>query len=213
MEAVFCILYLVFTGFLGIAMLVTAKGNFDRRFFGLLTVVLVAGDAFHLVPRIYGALTNTMAEIYAALGFGTLVTSVTMTIFYVMVWEFWRKRRNYSKISPVAIVFYVAAVVRIALCFFPQNAWLTENPPLAWAIYRNIPFVLVGAIVVWRFWVDRKAEPHFKWAWLAITLSFAFYLPVVLFASEIPIVGMLMIPKTVCYVWFILMGYKATKKV
>lgn len=48
--------------------------------------------------------------------------------------------------------------------------------------------------------------------WLTIVLSFAFYIPVVLWADVIPMIGMLMIPKTCAYVWTVLIGYKAMKK-
>ena len=47
----------------------------------------------------------------------------------------------------------------------------------------------------------------FSWMWLAIGLSFAFYVPVVLWSHTIPMVGMLMIPKTCAYVWIVAMGY------
>ena len=47
---------------------------------------------------------------------------------------------------------------------------------------------------------------------LAVILSFGFYIPVVLFASAIPLVGMLMIPKTLAYVWVVLMGWKLYKQ-
>lgn len=43
--------------------------------------------------------------------------------------------------------------------------------------------------------------------WLSIVLSFGFYIPVVLWADSIPLIGMLMIPKTCAYVWAVLMGY------
>ena len=43
--------------------------------------------------------------------------------------------------------------------------------------------------------------------WLAIVLSFGFYIPVVLFADAIPLIGMLMIPKTLAYVWVVWMGF------
>lgn len=46
---------------------------------------------------------------------------------------------------------------------------------------------------------------------LAVGLSFGFYLPVVLFSGAAPIVGVLMIPKTIAYVWIILMGWKLYK--
>ena len=43
---------------------------------------------------------------------------------------------------------------------------------------------------------------------LTIILSFAFYIPVVLFADAYPLIGMLMIPKTCAYVWTVLIGYQ-----
>ena len=46
---------------------------------------------------------------------------------------------------------------------------------------------------------------------ITIVLSFAFYIPVVLFADTIPAVGMLMIPKTCAYVWTVWIGYSAMK--
>ena len=52
----------------------------------------------------------------------------------------------------------------------------------------------------------------FRWMWLTIVLSFAFYIPVVLWADVIPMIGMLMIPKTCAYVWTVLIGYKAMEK-
>ena len=55
-------------------------------------------------------------------------------------------------------------------------------------------------------------DSSFRWMWLTIILSFAFYIPVVLLADVIPMIGMLMIPKTCAYVWTVLIGYKAMKK-
>ena len=45
-----------------------------------------------------------------------------------------------------------------------------------------------------------------------MTLSFGFYLPVVLFAEIVPVIGMLMIPKTLAYVWVVLMGWSIFRK-
>lgn len=41
--------------------------------------------------------------------------------------------------------------------------------------------------------------PALRWRWLAIALSFAFYLPVVLWSNRQPKAGMLMLPKTCAY--------------
>lgn len=100
------------------------------------------------------------------------------------------------------------AVLRVALCAFPQNQWLTYHQPLLWGILRNIPFAIMGIllIVVFAQEAKRANDRVFRFMWLAITLSFLFYLPVVLFAEVFPLVGMLMIPKTLAYVWIVVMG-------
>lgn len=57
-----------------------------------------------------------------------------------------------------------------------------------------------------------KQDAAFCWLWLTVVLSFACYLPVVLFADTVPTVGVLMIPKTCAYVWMGWIGYSAMKK-
>lgn len=96
----------------------------------------------------------------------------------------------------------------------PQNAWLSVDAPLSWGIYRNIPFALMGLFIIVLFYKSAKEnnDSSFRWMWLTIVLSFAFYIPVVLLADVIPMIGMLMIPKTCAYVWTVLIGYKAMKK-
>ena len=56
-----------------------------------------------------------------------------------------------------------------------------------------------------------KNDKPLKLMWLAVTLSFLFYIPVVLFAQTMPMIGMLMLPKTCMYVWMIVMIKKAGK--
>ena len=58
----------------------------------------------------------------------------------------------------------------------------------------------------------QAGDRAFRWMWLAIVLSFAFYIPVVLWADIVPLVGMLMIPKTCAYVWIVVMGYREMKQ-
>ena len=47
--------------------------------------------------------------------------------------------------------------------------------------------------------------------WLYVTLSFLFYIPVATVVSLLPMLGMLMLPKTVCYILMILAFLKAVK--
>lgn len=57
-----------------------------------------------------------------------------------------------------------------------------------------------------------QKDRAFRWMWLTIVLSFGFYIPVVLWADAVPMIGMLMIPKTCAYVWTVLIGYSAMKR-
>lgn len=208
MEAIFCVAYLIITAILGIKIIRKTDGNKEGRLFGIMTLVLVSGDAFHLVPRIMAAI-NRSGDYSKAMGIGTLITSITMTIFYLImycIFEMRYKKNNKSlKISMIAL-----AIVRIALCLMPQNDWTGESP-VSWGIYRNIPFAIMGIIMIVLFFTQKNDKPY-KFMWLAILLSFAFYFPVVLWADVSPMVGMLMLPKTCMYVWMVVMGYKVVSK-
>lgn len=109
------------------------------------------------------------------------------------------------------MIVWILALLRIVLCLMPQNAWTSAEAPLSWGIYRNIPFTILGVLIVVLFYRSAKAEQDksFRFLWLALVISFACYIPVVLFADSVPPVGMLMIPKTCAYVWVVLIGYKA----
>ncbi len=80
-----------------------------------------------------------------------------------------------------------------------------------WGILRNIPFALLGILTVVLWLRSAKNDKPLRLMWLAITLSFLFYIPVVLFAQTMPMIGMLMLPKTCMYVWMIVMIKKAGK--
>ena len=72
----------------------------------------------------------------------------------------------------------------------------------------------MGVIIIVIFAKEAKKanDRVFRFMPLAVALSFAFYLPVVLFSNIAPMVGMLMIPKTMAYVWIILMCWQLYKQ-
>ena len=191
-----------------------SKGDRQYRLFGIMAVTLGCGDAFHLVPRAYALCTTGLENYTAALGIGKFITSITMTVFYILLYYVWRTRYKIEGKKEITIAVYLMAALRIILCLFPQNAWTSADAPLSWGIYRNIPFAILGLIVIVLFY--RSAKEHkdrdFRWMWLTIVLSFGFYIPVVLWADTVPAVGMLMIPKTCAYVWTVMIGYQAMRK-
>lgn len=213
-EAIFDVIYLITVVVLGIRMIVSCQGKKQYRLFGIMAVVLGCGDAFHLVPRVIAQCTTGLENFTTALGAGKFITSITMTIFYVILYYVWRERYEVTGKNTLTISVYILAALRIVLCLFPQNQWLSANPPLTWGIYRNIPFAILGLIVIVLFFQSarQRKDRAFRWMWLTIVLSFGFYIPVVLFAEKIPVIGMLMIPKTCAYVWTVAIGYFAMKK-
>lgn len=213
-ETLFDAVYLISVITIGIIMIRGSKGNHQFRLFGWMAVVLGVGDSFHLVPRALALCTTGLENYTVPLGIGKWITSVTMTVFYVLLYYVWRQRYQIKGRQGLTAAMYILAGLRIILCMMPQNRWLSAEAPLSWGIYRNIPFALLGLLVIVLFY--RSAKEHedkaFRWMWFTIVLSFGFYIPVVLWADTIPMIGMLMIPKTCAYVWTVLIGYSAMKQ-
>lgn len=214
METTFDIVYLITVTTLGVLMIKNARGNKQYTLFGIMAVILGLGDAFHLVPRAVALSTTGLENFTVSLGIGKFITSITMAVFYLILYYVWRKRYEITGRKELTLTMYALTLIRIVLCLFPQNAWTSPNPPLSWGIYRNIPFALMGLIIIVLFYKSAKEhqDEPFKFMWLTIVLSFAFYIPVVLWADKYPLVGMLMIPKTCAYVWTIWIGFSDMKK-
>jgi hypothetical protein len=216
MESVFSVVYLLTAISLGVLTIRNAAGKKEHLLFGGLTLVLVLGDAFHLIPRLLLNSAGT-SSYTAALGFGTLAASITMTVFYVMLYHVWRIRYRTKQAAGLApaltISVYALAAVRIGLCLFPQNDWFSAEAPWEWGIFRNIPFVILGALIMVIFYrkTRKGRDLPFRFMWLAVFLSFLFYAPVVLFADTYPLFGLFMLPKTIMYVWIIWMGYSRSR--
>ncbi len=213
-ETLFDIVYLISVITIGILMIRGSKGERQFWLFGWMAVVLGAGDSFHLVPRALALCTTGLQNYTVPLGLGKWITSVTMTIFYVLLYYVWRQRYQIKGQGILTAAVYGLAGVRIALCMMPQNQWLLDEAPVSWGIYRNVPFALLGLLMVVLFYRSAKrcGDRAFRFMWLTIVLSFGFYIPVVLWADVIPLIGMLMIPKTCAYVWTVLIGYSAMRK-
>lgn len=212
METGFDLVYLTAVIAMGIWMVRASRGREQVKLFGVMALVLGCGDAFHLLPRAYALCTDGLYAHAAALGAGKLITSITMTAFYVLLYEIAR-RRYHLKSKPLTGAVYALAAARIALCCCPGNEWLSPAAPLSWGIARNLPFAALGIVIIVLFFVETRktGDRPLRFLWLAVTLSFGFYLPVVLWADRVPAVGALMIPKTCAYVWIVWMGFQMAR--
>ncbi len=215
-ETVFDVFYLGFAIITGLTMLIKGKSPLVRKA-GFMAALLGGGDSFHLVPRVYALWTTGLEDNAAALGIGKFITSITMTIFYLILYYIWRERYHIKDRSGLTVTMWGLSMIRIGLCLLPQNQWLVYRQPLLYGVLRNIPFAAMGIIIIVIFFQEiRKSNDRvFRFMPLAVALSFGFYLPVVLFSGSFPLIGMLMIPKTLAYVWVVLMCrqlYKAPQK-
>lgn len=211
-ESVFCAGYLLFALVAGIIFLLGRLGAYPAfaAVCAAMTLLLGAGDAFHLVPRILSNVqgeTDDLAEQRRRtfwLGLGNLVSSITMTGFYILLFDAMALEPSVAGKAHVGqdlvrILLLALAAVRVVLCLLPQNRWFTRDGDPVWGIRRNIPFVAMGLVTVLYLLVWYR-----EWLLaLLVVLSFACYMGVVVYAHKRPMMGMLMIPKTLCYICLI----------
>ena len=208
-ESVFCIGYLLFDLIAGIIFLANSS---DRLFllYGIMTLLLGFGDAFHLVPRVVKHIKGESGRVRWWMNLGLAVTSVTMTVFYIILFYIWKMQnvgQGTQTISSLTTVFtgmiWSMALARTAICLLPQNDWFGDgNKKLS--LCRNIIFSIIGAAEIILFLMMGGA--YGITMAVCIFLSFLFYVPVTLFAKENPKIGMLMIPKTIMYIVMISLG-------
>ena len=130
-ETLFDTFYLIGVIALGVTMILKSKGDKQYKLFGIMAVVLGLGDSFHLVPRAVALCTTGLDHYTVALGTGKFITSITMTVFYIILYYIWRIRYQVKGETKYTVAVYGLALLRIALCLFPQNAWTSAASPLS----------------------------------------------------------------------------------
>ena len=221
MEVAFNIAYLVAIWALVVMMItrharMPAAGGVLRRWFIIAFGLLALGDTGHVGFRVLGYASGNLEAVtvpgtgIGLVGLGAFFTAFTVTLFYVCALFAWRER--FAKpLGAFGAVLIVAAVVRLIVMLFPQNDWSSSVPPQPWSLYRNLPLMLLGLGVAYLVLRDatKASDRPFKWIGDMILVSYAFYTPVILFVQIVPVVGMLMIPKTLAYVAIAAIGYRS----
>lgn len=208
MEAIFDVCYLTFDLIAGILFLAKADGNILFVLYGILTLTLCFGDAFHLVPRVIRAVKGTNPKVERQLGIGLQVSSITMTVFYIILLYIWKNTfPEMAAPAAIEIIIWVSAIIRIGVCLLPQNNWCGEDGNMKLSLIRNLVFAVTGiGIIILYAMSGNTYGYHMNRMVAAIIISFGCYLPVTLMSKKYPKVGMLMIPKTCAYMWVIAMG-------
>lgn len=173
-------------------------------------LLLAIGDTghvgFRVIAVILGDLDYTIqlfGELLLFRGIGSLMTAITVTAFYMLFVQIWYEKFKGSTI--VYTVLQAVSVLRIILMLLPQNQWFIVEGSYLWSLIRNIPLMIVGLSLVVLFF--KQDQFYRKIAW-TILMSYVFYMPVIFFVRQVPILGMLMIPKTIAYLVLALIMYK-----
>lgn len=222
LEIGFNVTYLIVVWLLVVAMLrrqpgVAAADKPVTRLFIWAFALLALGDTGHVGFRVLayarGDLESTLSigglEL-GLVGLGALATAVTVTFFYVLMLMIWQRRygRPYGWFGGLL---FGAAALRLVLMLFPANEWNSVVPPQPWSLLRNLPLMVLGLGVAALILREARAtgDRPFTWIGIMILLSYAFYIPVILFVQSMPLIGMLMIPKTMAYVGIGLIAYRS----
>lgn len=219
-EVLFNVSYLVTIYWLVIAMIrrqdnvPTAQQAMTKLFiwaFGLLAL----GDTGHVGFRViaYGldgldTTVNLFGQTVGLVGLGAVSTATTITFFYALILIVWHKRFE-KPYGWFGILLFTAAAARLVIMTFPQNNWSQSIPPQGWSLARNLPLMLQGLGVTYLILRDaaKQRDRVFKRIGWMIIVSYTFYTPVILFVGAVPLLGMLMIPKTMAYVAIAWIGY------
>lgn len=205
-ELFFDSLYLSLVLFIGIRMLLIKDKS--APLLGAMTLLLGLGDSFHLIPRIISQVMDSGFDLnQGALFLGTRVSALTMSVFYLLLYLYIRREnpQGQKNWKPLNLFYYGCFLVRILTVFLSFKQSQTMD------LISNIPFVLMGLVDLVLLWQGR-AKASLDHLAIYVFFSFFFYIPVVLFKNTYPLIGMLMMPKTVMYVLIVLKLYKNIKK-
>ena len=178
--------------------------------------LLALGDTGHVGFRVLayalggleGASLTVSGHSLGLVGLGALATAITVTFFYMLLLFVWQDRFDRS-LGWFGILLLVIAALRLVLMIPTVNQWNSVVPPQPWSLVRNAPLIVQGLGVAYLILRDarRNQDRTFTWIGISILVSYACYLPVILFVQQAPLVGMLMIPKTLAYIAVAVLAY------
>jgi hypothetical protein len=173
-------------------------------------ILLALGDTGHVGFRVIAYATGGLEKNPALVGIGAFATAVTVTFFYMLLVWVWKERFG-KKMNLFAWFLLLVGVARLVIMALPGNQWGNTVPPQPMGLIRNIPLMVQGIGIMLMILIDaiRSKDRTFTWIGGMIFLSFLFYTPVILFVQQVPMLGMLMMPKTLAYIAVAAIAYAA----
>ena len=218
-EISFNILYLVTVCWIVFAMfsrrsMVAADERKTANLLLLAFFFLALGDLGHVGFRLVAYALNGLETSVIVFGqqlriapMGSLATAITFTFFYIIMIMIW-KEHFHKSYGWLGYLLFAIAAIRLLLMTHPSNSWNSLEPQQPWSIYRNVPLMLMQLGVAYLILRDAvlQNDKTFTWIGVLILVSFACYAPVIFLNKQVPMIGMLMIPKTIAYIIIALLG-------
>ncbi len=175
----------------------------------IMFALLALGDTGHVGFRVIAYLRGGLEANAGLVGLGSLSTAITVTFFYMILVDVWRIRFG-KKMDAFGWSLIAAGVIRLIVLFFPQNQWEALVPPYDWSLLRNAFLVYQGVGIMYLILRDarKSGDRSFERIGWMIALSYLFYTPVILWSARVPLLGMLMIPKTCAYLAAAFIAYR-----
>lgn len=206
-ESIYDILYLVIALCMSMYFITTNEKNTLYGFYGMMGLLIVFGDCFHLIPRIISFKHEKAELIEFALGVGKCIAYISMTLYYLLLIYFYKGYYDKELSIPITIFTWFLVMIRFIFCMYPMNQWTTTEINMNTNILRNIPDILIGSIAMMLYFnVERVTNTSFSFMWVAILLTMLFHFPTVILSKKYPRFDMLIIPKTIMYLWILCMG-------
>jgi hypothetical protein len=175
--------------------------------------------------------TDLGIQIY---GIGLIFTGITMTFFYLGFYLFWKstfiEKKDIPELSKIKenikifdIIAISSCIIRTILIFLPWNNWGT-SPIYHYQIFSfrlitNLPLYVIGIEVLYLFMkslkiktdisqIPEKVMIAIKGSTIWIIVSYVTYTITILGVNVEPMLGMMMIPKTIAYLIVLYYMYK-----
>ena len=237
-STIFNLVYLtiLWLGLLIVKLRAPKEKTDEWKYLFLTFLCLGIGDIFHLLTRtfIYFSSINSPDQVayynellsIRLIGFGLIITSITMQLFYLFIYYYWRTG-ELKKISLIKktehignplfrrdVIMIALSIARVVLIIYPQNQWGIQTTTVNFFRYiTNIPLYTIGIIMIVLFFKRSKETnyeniPGFsikdrkmiRNVAICFIISYICY-SMTLFLTPInPLFGLAMIPKTITYI-------------
>ena len=208
-KSMFYIAFIIISLYVGTTMFTKSNGEKSIKLFGFMVLFLGIGESFHIVPRVLDIFSFDIENIQQYIDTGRFIASISIILVYLILIWLWKVYYEVNTTKNFNIILYLLAIGGVILSLVLMK---TDNSLLI--LLRNIPTLIIGFIIIlsYKKLAVESNKQVFKHLWIAVLLGLVFTLGFELLSPEYSLFIILMMPKTLVYIWLVLMGYIGYKK-